>query len=413
MRASGQTIINYFAENFAFLEDLFNFSKKDNFFIANEVLINRCNSKNVNVKKLEEYKIVKPLADGNYELNKRFTNFIAFLIDDFRLDLPESIKKHQNSIEEIYRQITLDNFTLNKQKTTNQIIELSNGLMNEIQEFGLQIEANTNQLFVETTEIARNKDKLDYADRIRKATYLIENYIKPLNDILSKEHTNSFVKQLGRISDFANLQRHEQTDLGLLNQFQRLYQRILNINDSILRNSSIMAKDVTPLIDRLRTENEIMKGVETFLLNAKRGKIEQKVCLSELKSKRSRIVYAKSFELSAKSVFEILKKQEHVNLSNSQPIEKEDLWIFDKGSYKEKFLQALPIDNFFGWCYETLNNEVQEKINSEKFYYLSSLLFEKEIQAEFLLSDKFEINLEDYILKVPHVKINLLSDEKH
>jgi len=397
MRASGQTIINYFAENFAFLEELFNFSKKDNFFITNEVLINRCNAKNVNVKKLEEYKIVRPLADGNYEWNERFVSFIEFLINDFRLDLPESIKKHQSSIEEIYTQITLDNLTLNKQKTTNQIIVLSNDLMKNIQEFSLQIEANTNQLFVETTEIAKNKDKLDYADRIRKATNLIENYIKPLNDILSKEHTNSFIKQLGRISDFANL--------------QRLYQRILNINESILKNSSIMAKDVTPLIDRLRTENEIMKGVETFLLNAKRGKIEQKVCLSELKSKRSRNVYAKSFELSAKNVFEILKKREPVNLSNSQLIEQQDLWIFDKETYKEKLLQALPIDNFFEWCYETLNKEVQENINSEKFYYISSLLFEKEIQAEFLVADKFEIDLTDYILKVPHIKINLLKNE--
>jgi hypothetical protein len=411
MRASGQTIINYFAENFAFLEELFNFSKKDNFFIANEVLINRCNNKNVNVKKLEEYKIVKPLAEGNYELNKRFTDFIAFLIDDFRLDLPESIKKYQNSIEEIYTQITLDNLTLNKQKTTNQIIELSNGLMNEIQEFGLQIEANTNQLFVETTEIAKNKDKLDYADRIRKATNLIENYIKPLNDILSKEHTNSFVKQLGRISDFANLQRHEQTDIGLQKQFQRLYQRILNNKESILKNSSIMAKDVTPLIDRLRTENEIMKGVETFLLNAKRGKIEQKICFSELKNRHK--TYNKNFDLSAKNIFEILKKREPVNLSNTQIVEQQDLWIFDKETYKEKLLQALPIDNFFEWCFETLNKEIQENINSEKFYYISSLLFEKEIQAEFLVADKFEIDLADYILKVPHIKINLLKDEKH
>jgi hypothetical protein len=154
-----------------------------------------------------------------------------------------------------------------------------------------------------------------------------------------------------------------------------------------------------------------MKGVETFLLNAKRGKIEQKVILSELKSKRSRNVYAKSFELSAKNVFEILKKREPVNLSNSQLIEQQDLWIFDKETYKEKLLQALPIDNFFEWCYDTLNKEVQENINSEKFYYISSLLFEKEIQAEFLVADKFEIDLADYILKVPHIKINLLKNE--
>jgi hypothetical protein len=40
-------------------------------------------------------------------------------------------------------------------------------------------------------------------------------------------------------------------------------------------------------------------------------------------------------------------------------------------------------------------------------------LFEKEIQAEFLVADKFEIDLADYILKVPHIKINLLKDEKH
>ncbi|TAG06642.1 MAG: hypothetical protein EAZ44_02020 [Cytophagia bacterium] len=409
MRASGQTIVNYFAENFAFLEELFNFSKKDNFFIDNEVLINRCIAKNINVKKLEEYKIAKPLAGGNYELNKRFTDFIAFLIDDFRLDLPESIKKYQNSIEEIYAQITLDNLTLNRQKTTNQIIELSNGLMNEIQEFGLQIEANTNQLFVETTKISENKNKLDYAGRISKATYLIENYIKPLNDILSKEHSNSFIKQLGRISDFANLQRHEQTDIGLNSQFQRLYQRILNISENILKNSSIMAKDVTPLIDRLRTENEIMKGIETFLLNAKRGKIEQKVCLSELKSRHK--TYAKNFELSAKNILEMLKKQEPINFDNNQVIKQQDLWVFDKETYKEKLLQDLPINNFFNWCYQTLDNEDKENINSEKFYYISSLLFEKEIQEEFLLADKFEIDLTDYILKVPHIKINLAKNE--
>ena len=222
MKQSGQKIANYFAEHFAFLEELFNYSKKDNFFVANEVLVNRCSSANANnngkvisIKILEDYKIIKPLPDGNYEFNKRFTDFIAFLLDDFRLDLPDSIKKHQNAIQDIYGKITRDNLTINMQRTTNEIIELTHGLMNEIQEFGLQIESNTTQLFVETIEITKNKEKLDYTERISKASYLIENYIKPLNNILSKEHTDSFIMLLGRISDFANLQRIEIEDIGL------------------------------------------------------------------------------------------------------------------------------------------------------------------------------------------------------
>jgi len=413
MRASGQTITNYLATNFTFLEELFIFSKSNNFYIANEVLINRCNTQNIDVKRLEEYKIVRSLADGNYEINKRFTDFIAFLIDDFRLDLPESIKKYQSAIENIFGQITLDRLTLNKEKTTNQIIELTNGLMSEIQEFGLQIEANTNQLFADTTEISTNKNKLDYSERVRKATDLIENYIKPLNDILSKEHTNSFIKQLAKISDFANFQRHEQSDIGLKSQFDRLYQRIMNINDDILKNSAIMAKDVTPLIDRLKTENEIMKGIDSFLLNAKRGKMEDTVSLFVLKGKRSRNVYAKDFHLSAENLLELVKKQETVFVSNVEQTEEQDLWVYDKDTYKQKMIDNLPIENFFEWCYQTLQQEIQGKITSEKFYYISSLLFEKEVQAEFLPVKKFTIDLEDYLLNDPQVKIKFIQNGKN
>ena len=55
MRASAQTIINYFSENFAFLEELFRVSKKDNFYIISEILISRCNAYNIPVKKLYKF----------------------------------------------------------------------------------------------------------------------------------------------------------------------------------------------------------------------------------------------------------------------------------------------------------------------------------------------------------------------
>lgn len=175
-----------------------------------------------------------------------------------------------------------------------------------------------------------------------------------------------------------------------------------------------MAKDVTPLIDRLRTENEIMKGIETFLVNAKRGKMELKVSFSELKSSRSRTVYGTNFHLSAQRILEeIQKKEKPIKINTYEPVESQTLWIFDKDHYKEQLLQVLPLDNFFEWCNTVLKTEVEDNLDSEKFYYVSSLLFEKDIEAEFLDRDKFEIDLSDYILQVPFIKINLIKNAKN
>lgn len=410
MRPSGQTVINFLANNFAFLESLFKLSKNDNFFIPNEVLLNRCQAEGINISRLEEYGIVKPLRDGNYEFNKRFKDFIAFLIDDFRLDLPESIQKYKLAIETIYSQITLDNLSLNKKYNTTQINELVNGLINEIQEFSLQIDANTKQLFVETINISTNKDQIDYTERIRQATYLIENYIKPLNDILNKEFTDSFIRQLVKIGDFANLQRHELSEIILVNQFEKLYLQVLNISEEILKNSAIMAKDVTPLIDRLRTDSVILKGADLFLQNAKRGIVIGTLPFYELKGKRTRSVYASHFELSAKNLLELIQKQDPIVMAQIEEEIKIDQWIYNKDTYKEKLNEALPVDNFFDWCYKTLEKDT-DNITAEKFYYIASLIFEKELQATFEIKEKFEIDLEDFILKVPYIKLETSEND--
>ncbi|MCX7997863.1 MAG: hypothetical protein N3A69_02780 [Leptospiraceae bacterium] len=403
MKPSGKTILSYLTENFDFIVDLFQSSKENNFFISGEVLINRCRKQNINLKKLEDYKIINSLPHGTYELNKRFTDFISFLIDDFRLDLPESTKKYQNSIQKIFSEITIDNLTLNKQKKLNEIIDLTQGLIGEIREFNLQIESNTKQLFTETIQITQNKENFDYTIRIQKATYLIENYIKPMNDIFNREHPNSFIKELNRIRDFANLQRHEQRDLGLREQFERLYQFISNVNESLLKNTSIMAKDVSPLLDRLKIESEILKGVEFFLLNAKQGRINHIVSFSELKKKQRRNVYSKGFELAAKHVFEKLReKSEPISLTTET--KEQEFWVFDKETYKEKLLRNLPIENFFLWCYNTLKEE-QTEILSENFLQIASLLLEKEIIADFS-SEKVDLELSDSILKIPVVKVS-------
>ncbi len=410
MRASGQTTANFFAENFSFLEELFKYSKPDNFFIDNEVLINRClierekNGRSVDVQKLEDYKIVKLLQNGDYELNKKFTDFISFLSSDFRLDLPSSIEKYRFPIEKNFLLITHDNYTLNSQKSTNQIISLVNEIMNDVQEFELQIDENTFQLFTESTELSANKKDISYTHQIEKATELIESYIQPINDILNKEQSDSFIKKLISIADFAGIQKFENEDIGIRKQFERLYQSVRNAKESILKNSSIMAKDVSPLIDRLRTDSAILRGSEIVLMNAKRGTFDDVVTFYKVKGKKSRIKYAIDFQFSAESILANIRKQEDVNFSESEVSTEENPWVFSEQRYKQKLLNDLPINNFFYWCYKTIKEE-SIKIDSRTFYHLSSLLFLNDFDVFFQKDSRSQIILSDYKLDVPQVKL--------
>jgi hypothetical protein len=134
-------------------------------------------------------------------------------------------------------------------------------------------------------------------------------------------------------------------------------------------------------------------------------------------------LYSESFGQDAKFLLERLQEDESFVL---QPTEDEsfDTWFFDletKNYYKKKLIQDLPIDNFFQWCYTSLQAEFQEmkckNINTEKFFAVSSLLFlDKEFEKDFQIRldtvfepEKVEIRLEDLILEVPKIHIKILT----
>ncbi|MEN7546433.1 hypothetical protein AAG747_00850 [Rapidithrix thailandica] len=394
MKASGKTVLNFLADNYIFIEQVFGIAKSNNFFIPHEILEAKCLQFEIAIEKLASYRIVQVLGDGNYELNKRFSDFLAFLLDDFRLDLPESIKKYQQSIAQIFTQLC-------ETEETSKQEDLANGLVSEIQEFTLQIHANTHSLYDQAMELKSNKKQIDYVDKVKKAGHLVKNYIKPLNDILNKEDPQALIRQLYKVSDFANLQRHNVQDLLLRKQFEKLYQHVAYANEEILKNIALITKELTPLLERIRTESLVLTGVNEILLKARKGKIDWKVGLQ--RGKRPG-VYASNFELDVKVLVENAFRQQPMIIIPDGVAD--DNWIFDKDAYKEVLLQQLPVKNFFQWCFEQLQKE-EADLKAEKFYILSALLFEKEIRAEFQKTEKFTIDLADYELQVPVVSVEV------
>lgn len=82
-----------------------------------------------------------------------------------------------------------------------------------------------------------------------------------------------------------------------------------------------------------------------------------------------------------------------------------DKWIFNKELYFTKLTQELPVPNFFEWAGKTLRSEYKT-IETEKFFSLTTLLFEDGIDLEFdAKADRQVIKTSEMNLRVPKIKI--------
>lgn len=80
-------------------------------------------------------------------------------------------------------------------------------------------------------------------------------------------------------------------------------------------------------------------------------------------------------------------------------------WIFNKSHYKKKLIEKLPLENFFDWCNEQLQNETNQ-ITNEKVFAMTGLLFEEDLEVSY--SDKSEIikiKTESSNLNVPKLNV--------
>ena len=392
MKAEPRTILRFLLEYFDIINELYETQSKGG-VIAYETLNLITSKHNSDIKsQLIDYKILSPVND-NYEIRTVYYNLIEFILSEFKPLLPETIEKYHVSISELFRKIK-ENINGDKVILNQRLTELAN----EIRTFYEMVEKNTISLLNETRELKANVKKVDYREKIVRASRWIDEYIIPLNKILDINHSASIANKLYDISEYSNKYRLNCDDESTRVLFEKLYFQLIQVNDNLLRQSKILTTELLPLIERIRTESIILTGWITFLKNPYKQKVP---VLFE--SKRTNI-YSNNTFFNASEIFEQFKNETDIYFEDE--INNDEKWIFDKEFFTNKLKSNLPVNDFFKWCNKTLKEEYK-KVEIEKFFALTTLAFDEDIERDFGAKPEFDkIKINDLTLTVPKITIN-------
>ena len=392
LKAEPKTILNFLANYFDSLKDLFDIQSEEG-IIRKEQLMQVLSERNDSIEaQLIDYKIIRKIGN-DFEFRDTYFKLFEFILNEFRPLLPETIQKYEQSIGKLFSKIREgikgDNLILK-----NRIDDLNN----EIKEFSEAVEKNTIRLLAETRELKSNVEKLDYKEKVRKASFWIDYYIIPLNNILDINHAESITNKLFDISQYVNVRRLNFNDENIRLQFEKLYNFLVMTNDNLLRQSKLLTNELLPLIERIRTESIILTGWIEFL------KQPYKSPVPKIFKPERYYPYSNDMYLNAKEYLEQFVMDENILVED--PVANSDKWVFNKELYKDRMLQQLPIDSFFDWCGLTLRSEYKD-IETDKFFALTGLLFEDDITLELdeKEPDRKLIKTSQMTLRVPKIKI--------
>jgi hypothetical protein len=392
MKAEPKSILRFLLEHYDIIAELYETQSSEG-VIAFETLNGIIKKHDTDIRsQLLDYKILSPVND-NYEIRTVYYNLIEFILSEFKPMLPETIEKYHVSISELFRKIKEN---INGDKVT--LSQRLNDLAIEIRSFYEMVERNTASLLHETRELKANVKKIGYREKIIRASRWIDEYILPLNKILDINHAASVANKLYDISEYSNKFRLNFDDEGSRVQFEKLYFQLIQVNDNLLRQSKILTKELLPLIERIRTESIILTGWIMYLKNPYKQKSPKILKRKEVS------IYSKNTFFNAAELFEQFKNDTDVYFE--EEANDSEKWIFDKVYYTEKLKSNLPVDNFFKWCNKTLKEDYK-KVEIEKFFALTTLAFDEDIERDFGKKAEFEkIKINDLTLTVPKITIN-------
>ena len=398
MRTNAKRVLNFLTQNFDFVKLLFDLCKEDS-TIKTEELIKLCNEHNISTAVLvTDLRILRELPNSNYKLHKNYSDFLQFLFDEYAISLPEALAAMSNAIEEIFAKLQK---ATDKSQTTTYIT----GLSNIIDDFLERIDRYTQNLLRDTESLKSSVESAtDLTLRIKKATFWIDEFIKPLNAILDKSQTKSIINTISLISAYANQRKFEEEDTNLRRQFSKLYYNALNADLDINQQIKKLTRELLPLLDRIKTNSQIQMGFYYFLdnFNNPEGYI---VALPNLVYASRNSTYSTLFDKEAAMFLEHFKPSVKTIIEDEEP--QIEQWMPDTEFFKEKLRSNLPVINFYEWCYQVLQDE-EIKLDMTKYSAISNLIFEKEFDAEFENANRFKLELEDVILTVP--KVNLYAN---
>jgi len=392
MRIEPKTIIRFTLEYFDIIRDMFDAHVAEG-LLKQEHLAEIFLKHNRNIEtQMLEYKLMRRIGN-DFDLRSEYLNFLKFILEEFRPLLPEHIEKYNYSITELFRKIK-DEIFGDKDVLDSRVKNISN----EIREFVTAVEHNTISLLEQTRALKANLEKVDYREKVQRASFWIDYYILPLNRILDVTHNESVISKLYNISEFVNNKRLNFYDENIRQSFESLYFQLIQTNDDLLKQSRILTNELLPLIERIRTESTILTGFITFLRNP------YKTTVPKMFKRKNNMVLSSNAALNAKAFMEQFAKDDTIYVEDL--IDNNDKWIFDIDYFKGKLREQLPVNNFFDWAATTLEKEYTA-IESDKLFALTTLLFEEDLQLEFDEKKKNKkIKTDEYTLKVPNITVS-------
>lgn len=365
-KAEPEKVLRFITDNFELLRDLYRAQLADN--VVHTVDFDRLarHTGEVTTRRLFEYKLLQRQYD-DIRLSEPLRAFLAYLLNEYKPLLPEELEKYRLSLDELYERIS--------QPGDNDPVLLAerlDALYDEVQRFMENVENNTSQLLRATQQLKSNREQMPYSERIRRARHLIEHYIEPLNRILDVQQPQSIANVLTRISAFVNVERFHAVSPRLGDRFAQLHELLREADRRIVGQSRILTRELLPLLDRLQTESEILTGWLYFLerpfqrpappMPARRHlSLTGRTIGSELR------LFLQQFVERPPAV---LLPESAATASNANGA------YFDRRAYRSQLDAALPLDDYFRWCGETLY-ERETQPSTERFFRICSLLFEE------------------------------------
>ncbi len=391
IKAEPRTILNFLHANFDVVKDLFSYQIADG-IITKEVydMLIQKHGHTMNIR-LREYRVIRSLG-GDYEMRDVYFKLMEFLLFEFKPLLPETIEKYKTSISELFLKI---------RKYENQdrdiLQERIKNLSHQVREFVDLVERNTFRLLAETRELKSNIDRIEYREKVHKASFWIEYYILPLNRILDVKHSESVTSAVLDVSEYANRRRLDFQDETIRMEFEKLYGQLIQTNTDLLRQSKVLVNELLPLLERIRTESLILTGWIEFLRNP--YKLDTPPLLKGTRT----MVYAKDMLFKVREFFEQFSVSDYVTLEDG--VVDFDRWIFDRELFKSNLTKSLPVNDFFSWCYKELQKDFQD-IDTDKFFALCGLLFDGDLQIEFSKkAERVTLTTTTSKISLPKIKI--------
>lgn len=394
-KSEPKTILQFLATHFDVLRQFFDIQTKNEIITKSHISETLKEFGSDIENQLFEHKLLIGQND-DFIINEPYFVLFEFILQQFKPLLPEEIEKFGQSIRTLFLNIKEG---INQDK--NILLDRIEALSNEIKKFTNAVTNNTISLLNESRELKANTQKIEYQEKVQKARYFIDYYIVPLNTILDVNHSQSIYNELLSISQFSNSKRFDYADESIRRQFEKLYNLLRQTVKDINQQSTILTTDLLPLLDRIKTESEYLQGFHLYLTNMN---CYRKIKPPKLFTTTRDNLYNPYVYENTKEYFDQFKNEEDVFVEEENDFVGQ--WIFDKNEYKIRLDSTLPVDDFFSWCKEAIENE-NKNFDVDDYFMVTSLVFEEDytIQQD-LEMETITLNTGQGAFIMPKLKIS-------